>query len=390
MAERWRTLSLASGVAFVETVLFAALAPLLPTFEDRLGLSKVGAGGLTAAYALGAFGAALPSIAVARRVGVKATGIAGLTVLGVASVVFALAGHVELLFAARLLQGIGSALAYTGTLAWMVATVPVARRAEAIGIAFSAAFAGALVGPLLGALAEAAGITTVFLGVAAAAFGLGGVACALATPEPIRGTIEVRSLATDRFVVLNVWLIALAGLLLGVLSVLVPLRLDTLGWGAARIGALFALGAVVQAAINPGLGRLSDRRGHAVPLRIALGGSAATSGLLVLRLDVWEYGLVAMAAGVAYGALWTPAMAWLADAVEGRGADHVVGFGLMNAAWAPGFATGAAGGAALAALLSDAVPYLVAALMCLASLALLGGRTGKEGSVTASLLSSDA
>src|SRR6266849_3617755 len=49
-----RLLPLVAVLVFVDTMLFAALTPLLPHFADELGLSKTRAGALVAAYAAGA------------------------------------------------------------------------------------------------------------------------------------------------------------------------------------------------------------------------------------------------------------------------------------------------------------------------------------------------
>jgi hypothetical protein len=81
-------------------------------------------------------------------------------------------------------------------------------------------------------------------------------------------------------------------------------------------------------------------------------------------------GLV-VAAGIAFGSFWTPAMSHLSDAGEARGLGHGFTFALMNTAWAPGQALGSAGGGALADATSDAVPYLLLAGLCLLTFAAL-------------------
>lgn len=374
---------LASAVGFVEGMLFAVLAPLLPGFEEQLGLSKAGAGLLTSAYAVGAFAGALPSIWAARRLGVKATVLAGLLLLALSSAAFTAPETAWLVFVARLGQGVGSAFAYTGALAWVTAVAPAARRGEAIGVAFAAAFSGALVGPLVGAAAEWAGSAVVFSMVAALAVLLAAVAAAVPAPVPAVGgfgTPRLRALAGDRVVRLGVWLIALTGLLLGVLGVLAPLRLDELGWGATAIGAVFAVAGVLQVAVNPVVGRLADTRGGALPLRVGLILCGSASALLVLDARALAYAAIVVAAGAAYAILWTPAMALLSETVERRGFDQASGFGLMSAAWPPGFAIGAAAGGALAGARGDAWPYLLAAVACLLSLPLLGGVTPSASS----------
>lgn len=362
---------LASAVGFLEALLFAALAPLLPDLEERLGLSKAGLGVLTSAYAAGAFAGAVPSIWLARRLGVKATVLAGLLLFALSTVAFTAPDRAALVFAARIGQGAGSAFAYTGALAWLTALTPPENRGAAIGITFSATFSGELFGPLVGAAAASAGIALVFLIIAALALLLAAVAWTMAKPESTATRLpSLRALGRTPVIRASAWLIALTALLLGMLGVLAPLRLDALGWGAAAIGVVFALGASLQAAVNPAIGRLTDMRGNRAPLRIGLLFSAATSALLVLDNRALLYAVIVIAAATAYATLWTPALARLASALERRGFDQAVVFGLMSAAWPPGFAIGAAAGGALAAATTDSLPYLLSAAACLTSLRL--------------------
>lgn len=366
---------LASAVGFFEALLFAVLAPLLPDLEDRLSLSKAGSGLLTSTYAAGAFAGAIPSIWLARRLGVKATVLAGLLLFALATAAFTAADHASLVFAARAGQGAGSAFAYTGALAWLTAVAPPERRGAAIGITFSATFSGELCGPLVGAAAASAGLTLVFSVISALALLLALVAATIIAPDSEnRRPPSVRALVHDPVLRSAAWLIALAALLLGMLGVLSPLRLDELGWGAAAIGAVFALAAAFQAAVNPVVGRAADTNGEMALLRTGLIVSAATSALLVLDDRALLYGAIVIAAATAYATLWTPALAQLSATVERQGFDQALVFGLMSAAWPPGFAMGAAAGGVLAGATADAWPYLLAALACLSSLPLLRSR----------------
>ena len=382
---RWqRILGLAAAVAFVEAALFGALAPLLPVFEEKLELSKVEAGFLTSAYAFGAFAGALPSIWLTRRLGVAATVVAGLVLLAASSVAFAFPDTTEIVFVARFGQGFGSAFAYTGALAWLTAVVPWDRRGEAIGFTFAVAFSGALLGPMLGVAAEWLGTRTIFVGVAVVALTLVAISLLLPRPgsPPATPTEKLSALARARNVPLSVLLIALTGLLLGMLAVLAPLRLDELGLSVLAIGVVLAFGGVLQTVVNPFVGRLADRRGRKAPLRAGLALSAATSALLVFDGRMWLYATAVVFASVAYATLWTPATALLSDAIERSGFDQAAGFGLMGAAWPPGFAIGSALGGALAGVTVDAVPYLLAAGACVATLPLLAGlETGTQTEV---------
>ena len=73
---------LVAAVVLVDTMFFAAVAPLLPRYADEFGLSKTAAGILGAAYPAGTFAAAIPSGWLAARWGVKPTVLLGLAMLG--------------------------------------------------------------------------------------------------------------------------------------------------------------------------------------------------------------------------------------------------------------------------------------------------------------------
>jgi MFS family permease len=298
--------------------------------------------------------------------------LAGLTLLAVSSAAFTAPETVWLVFAARVGQGAGSAFAYTGALAWLTAAAPPERRGEAIGVSFAATFSGELVGPLVGAAAASVGLTAVFSGLAALAVLVAAFAAAMPEPPPAHGArTSFRALLDNAAVRLSAWMIALTALLLGVLGVLAPLRLDELGWDALAIGAVFAVAALLQAAVNPAIGRAADARGGTALLRAALTLSGGASVLLVLDGRAGLYAAIVIAAAVAYATLWTPALALLTTTLEHHGFDRAVGFGLMSAAWPPGFAIGAAVGGALAGATRDAWPYLLAAAACLLSLPLV-------------------
>ena len=235
-----RLLLLVAALVFVDTMLYAALTPLLPHFAHTLHLSKAGAGVLVAAYAAGALVGGLPGGAAAARLGAQRAVLVGLTLMGLASLGFAFVHGFWPLFAARFLQGAGSAFTWAGAFAWLLAAAPRDRRGEMIGTAMGAAVFGALFGPVVGAAAALVGRDVVFTALAGLAVVLAVWTLRLdpAPPEMPSLSAMARALRNNVFVG-GLVLMALPSFLFGVLSTLAPLHLSAAGWGAAAIGAVW-------------------------------------------------------------------------------------------------------------------------------------------------------
>jgi MFS family permease len=363
-----RLLLLVCAIVAADTAFFTALTPLLPHYADRFDLSKAQAGALVAAYAGGALFGAVPGGLAASRWGPKRGVLIGLTLMSVSSFGFAIAGNVWMLGFSRLLQGFGSVFSWAGGLAWLIGGAPRDRRGEVLGTAMGAAVFGALLGPVLGGLGGLVGVRATFvtvslLGVALIAWAAATVG-APAEQQALRAGL--RGLR-DREIYAGIWLIVLPALLFGVLVVLVPLKLDRFGWGTVAIGAVFLATTALEIFLNPLLGRLTDRRGRLQPVRVALLASIAVSvGLAVAARPVEIVPLV-LAAGIAYGAFYTPAMALISEGAERQGVAQGLAFGVMNAGWAIGAIIGPTAGGGLAAAAGDAGPYLLMGGVCAAT-----------------------
>ncbi len=368
-----RLLLLVSALVFVDTLLYAALTPLLPHLARQLGLGKGAAGALLAAYAVGVLAGALPGGLAAVRLGPRATVLIGLALVGIASVAFAFAGSFGTLFGARLLQGTGSACTWAGSFSWLLAAAPRERRGELLGTALGAAVFGALFGPVIGAAAALAGRAPVFSALAGVSIALAAWTSRLESPAPSRAaTRELASSVADAFASARfsggLVLMSLAALLFGILSVLGSLHLAHAGWGAAAIGAVWLAGAALEGVESPLLGRLSDRSGPLSPLGPVLAAGTVVSLGLATGVRPLLYAPLVLAASASYGALFTPAFTLIADGAERAGLAQGMAFGLINAAWALGAAVGPAAAGVVAAATGDWVPFLLAAAACLAAL----------------------
>lgn len=373
-----RLLLLVSVLVLVDTMLYAALTPLLPHFARQLHLSKAGTGVLLASYAGGALLGGLPGGRAASRLGPRRAVLAGLTLMGVSGVAFAFAGSYGALLAARIVQGAGSAFTWAGALAWLTRCAPPERRGEVIGRAMGAAVFGELLGPVIGVASGALGRSLVFSTVA----GLSVVLAVLTARIDVDSQLEpvdvtLRSGVRERRFVEGLLLLAIGSTLFGVLAVLAPLHLAAAGWGTAAIGGVWLVGAAFEASESPFVGRLSDARGAMTPARLALLASVPVSLALATDAEPAIFVPLIVLACMSYGALFTPSFSLISEGAEATGLAQGMAFGVMNAAWAVGALVGPAIAGAVAGATGDAVPFIAAAGGCAAAFVLFRPRSAR-------------
>jgi len=366
---RRRLLVVVSVTVFADTMLFSAIVPLLPALTEHYSLSKFEAGLLVGAYGAGAVIGGIPAGLLASRIGPKRTVIIGLVTLAAATLAFALGSSAAGLGTARFIQGIASAVTWSGALAWLTLATPRARRGKALGIVFSFAVLGFIVGPAVGALGELTSVRATFI-----AIGFATLLVALFTasfpagPTDVRHPDALRRTVRDINFLSAVWLTVVPALFLGVLDLLVPLSLDSADWGTIAIAVTFIVAALVEVALAPLIGGFSDRRGRLAPIRaglllligVALGFAFIASPFLVAFL---------VAGGsVAASAIYTPSTALVSDRAEANQIPQALAFGFMNTAWATGVMVGPVVGGALAGAIGDPAPYVLCAGLGLATL----------------------
>jgi predicted MFS family arabinose efflux permease len=340
------------GLVFCVELGQAMLTPLLPEIGRAFALGPAETGVVLSLATFATLAAAVPAGLLAGRIGALRVSLAAGVLIAVAAAVQALAPDFPTFLAGRVLFGIGFAAIWTAGVTLLAG--PDAPR-WAVGATIAAGGLAHLVGPpLSGVLSDAVGRSVPFWLLAGCATAVtllvAGASAGAPEPAPAQGLRAVaRAAGRDPSLRSATVLIALVGVLTGLVPLVVPLLLDREGFSSGEIGAVFAVGSLIW---------------------VAASGLAVRAGARAVTIGVAGTGLVLLAAAslVPVVALATPfLMAFVVlragiqaplstitydlGALGARNAGVAIGtaMGMLNLVWAAG-ATAAplVGGAVLA------------------------------------------
>ncbi len=329
-----RLLAVAS-LAFVSAVADAALLPVLPTLQERFGLSGVQMGALLSAATIVTLLTSVPIGLLAGRIGPQRLLLASAALLPASLLVQALADGLGLLMVGRALFGLSFAIL------WSIAPAVAAgsgRGTSGAGRLIASAGAGWLVGPVLsGAITDVWGYPAAFATIAVLTLPLVVVlACHRSSVEraPVARLREAIAAAGKERALAGAMLVtALLGVVTGVTGLLAPIVLADNGLTAGGIGAVIALSAVIFTAGGALATRIPSAR---VNIRV-VGGIAGVLGATCL-IPMVSFSTVALIGFLVLGA---GARAVLNTVVYALARSHVPTealatpiVGVMNVTWA--------------------------------------------------------
>jgi MFS transporter, DHA1 family, solute carrier family 18 (vesicular amine transporter), member 1/2 len=350
------------GVVFLDALLMFAIVPLLPAYVRDLHLTKTEVGLIVGIYSGAVLVGSVPVGYLAGRVGARRLTIFGVALLAAATFGCAFADSFWALLAARVGQGLSSAVSWTAGMAWLSEASEPNVRGRVLGAAMSFATVGTLVGPVIGGVLGGAyglrapfvllGIVTVVLTIVVAR-----APAAAAAPAPVGVGELVRAVGGSRTMVAALSVMLLVAVVSGTIDTLVPLRLGADGWSAVAITAVLTAAGVLASASNYGVGRIFDRFGG-VPIAVVsiLGMAAVVAGLAAAPSALF-LALLFIAATIPISGQYAVGFPLCAEGADDAGLAHANVFGLLNLTWGAGFLIGPAAGAALAQATSDRLTY---------------------------------
>jgi MFS family permease len=348
-------------VFLAEAALYSAITPLLAHYAQTVHISRVQAGILSGTYALGLIPGSLLAGWLSRRIGVRSVTIAGIAAFAVLTAAFGASHDLAALDLTRGGQGLAAGCMWGGALTWLVDASPRERLGEYLGTAFGISILGTLIGPLIGVVAVAVGTGRAY-GVAALAL-IPLIAVLLRASAPTRfdgPPVGAAAIVRDPQIRLGIWLVLLAAGALGTIGALLPLRLHAAGISPEGVGGIFALAALLAAALSRTTGRLLDRRGALPMSRLGLALASPVLIALAFGLDGIGLAVVTVAGvGLALTGIVVPASRLLVGAAQEAGLAPAISASMILFSLALGEGLASPAGAALATAVGYAGPFLV-------------------------------
>jgi DHA1 family multidrug resistance protein-like MFS transporter len=374
---------------FIAMLGFGLILPVLPEF-----LKEFDAGGKTAGYLLAAFGLTQFMFSPTAgewsdKYGRKIMIVAGLSLFTVSNLIFAMAGHISLLYLSRLIGGIGAAAMIPSMLAYVADMTTEEKRGKGLGLLGASMSLGFAIGPGIGGFLAELGLRTPFY-VSAMIGALATVGSLLFLPESLSKEEQFAARSTqikreNIFIQFGksfkepyfILLILIFSLTFGLTNfeAIFPMFVDEKYHYTPRdisiiitVGAL--IGTVIQAVF---IGKLINRFGEISLINWTFFLSAVSLVLMLLSGNFW-YNLILTVLFITFTSVMRPAINTLIS--KSAGAEQGFVAGMSNAYMSLGNIFGPAVAGTLFEIHLNA-PYLFGAVILILSLYLSMTRVRK-------------
>jgi MFS transporter, DHA1 family, solute carrier family 18 (vesicular amine transporter), member 1/2 len=359
-----------TAATFTDIVALGIAVPVLPDLSRRLGASPAIIGLLFGSFGATMLVISMPMGAISDRAGRRGPMLTGLAALAGATLLFAYAQSLPILFAARLVQGAADATTWVVGFALIADLFPPEARGRVTGIILGGTSVAYMVGPSIGGwLYEIGGIKLPFLFVTGMAVLTAAAFAALRLPEhrASREPVPILTLLRDRQILMCGVIVLLMAATMTMFEPLFVLFLqDSLHIGPARVGTVFAAAALGNTFFHPVVGRMADAWGAR---RLSGLGLLATAAVLPFVGRVWSFPSavgICLLQAAAFALIGSPSLTFMADATSQAGLGSFgTAYGLYNAIWAVGLL----GGPALGGYLYERMPFSTLALAWAAGVA---------------------
>ncbi len=375
---------LVCGLAiFTDVVGVGVVVPAIPQFAALFGASEAALAYAFSAFSVAFLIAALPLGYVVDRTGrADLVAFLGMVCVAGSALSFAFADQLWIFALGQGLRGVGSVAT------WVAVQPLVARvsggsngRGMGMGVVTLAMGLGLVVGPALGSLDGLRTPFIAYLGIA--------VVTALLVLVVLRGErthhgaaglhygalLRRRRISAACLVVLVLY----AGV--GMMEVLFPFYMDSLGYAKSGIGLLFVLLALTMVVSQPLVGRWINQVGATLPIAACLVSVAALLTLMVIGRSFAAWTPVFLALGIAVGMGVSASMFLVA--ADARAEERGAAYGLWNFAFSVGYLVGpviggtlaqtTAGGGFFSGIRSPFVAFSLIFLLALPPIVVLAG-----------------
>lgn len=358
---------------FVAEIGWSGVAPLVPDFQDRYGLTETQAGLVFTLASLGILVASLPAGALSRRFAVRTLTLWAMASITVANLLLAIADAFSVVLVGRVFFGVGLGMMWVAGTAWIhEAAGDEAPRALAMTTAVVGV--GALIGPAItGYVADqlSLGAPFVGLGVLAAAMTL----ALLVVPSAVGREREasppladmLRAVGADHLMLTSIVLTLAVSMMWMTTDLLVPLRLDDHGYSSSGIGLALSLASVMFVGASALTARHAER--YATIRISAVWTLAMAAGIAVAAFSTSTPAtLMFLAIGGAASGVLIALTYPLGASGAARGAYSVAVVGaILNMVWAAAGLIGPAAGGAVSEALGDQAAFLILTVIAIAS-----------------------